>query len=686
ASVPIVDYTAYVRNRATNTTETIPGLPVEFTEFPGIANAKVSRDGCHVAFWGRDYYDYAAGRWNIYSWNRCANGGAAIVGFNVDPNPNDFPGPLDVSADGRYVAYVATPAGGPHIARIDTVAATESVLPINPGYTGADSISISDDGKFVAVGEQRAAGFVPAAYQVVGWKPPCAATCTTEVVSLGSTGQPLSGFNDFPSVSADGRYVAWVSDTSDILGSPSPSNQVYVRDRVGGVTKLVTDTPGKPMIPTGIGVGEPDISPDGTQIALTEEDQFETSEVWVAHTTSGYFDTASFDLVSVGVSGAPISGGAGAGEPSMSSTGRFVAFSSSANDQLSGGTVPLGATQVWLRTRPIQLGSTPTLSFGTVDVGSQSPPQNAVITNTSLAEVNLGAVSPPGGPFAITANTCAGVLPAGASCAVTLVFKPTSAGPASSSVGVTGEGLSVTTSLTGTGRTPTSTTTTTTVPTAGSLKVKPTSANFGSAPVGTSLPSKKFVVTNPGQTAVTITNVALGGDGQDQFAVPTNGCTGALAPAASCTIEVSATVTREGLLTATLTVQASGGQSATATLRLGGEFSPTLKMNPGVVAAGEITLAIGADFPPNTDVQLSFSGETPFATVHTVDGTFSYPYLVLRNGVRIGGRQVIAVDVQQPSLNVLPAPLLIGLATYRPSGITNPAITSGVRALVTRGG
>ncbi|MGZ4680784.1 MAG: hypothetical protein ACXV4D_11470, partial [Ilumatobacteraceae bacterium] len=156
--------------------------------------------------------------------------------------------------------------------------------------------------------------------------------------------------------------------------------------------------------------------------------------------------------------------------------------------------------------------------------------------------------------------------------------------------------------------------------------------------------------------------------------------------AASCTIEVSATVTREGLLTATLTVQATGGQSATATLRLGGEFSPTLKMNPGVVAAGEITLAIGADFPPNTDVQLSFSGETPFATVHTVDGTFSYPYLVLRNGVRIGGRQVIAVDVQQPSLPVLPAPLLIGLATYRPSGITNPAITSGVRALVTRGG
>ncbi len=515
--------------------------------------------------------------------------------------------------------------------------------------------------------------------EVIGWTPPCAGTCTTEVISVGSSGQPASGYNDFPTVSADGRYVAFVSDSPDILGSPPPSNQVFVRDRVAGVTKLVTDTPGKPMIPTGIGVGEPDISPDGTQIALTEEDQFETSEVWVARSTSGYFDTASFDLVSVGVNDAPVSGGPGAGQPSMSATGRFVAFSSSSNDQLSGGTVPLGATQVWLRTRPIQLGATPALGFGTVDIGSQSPPQNAVITNTSAAEVNLGAVAPPAGPFAITANTCVGLLPSGASCAVTLVFRPTAAGPASSSLVVTGEGLSVTTSLTGTGRTPTG-------PTPGFLTIKPISASFGNAPVGTALPAKKFVVTNPGQTPVTLAGVALGGGGQDQFNIDTNGCTGTLAPAASCTIQVSATVTREGSLTATLTVQGTGGQSATATLRLGGEFSPTLKMNPGVVAAGGVTLAIGADFPPNTDVQLSFAGEAPFATVHTIDGTFSFPYLVLRNGVRIGGRQVIAVDVQQPSLTVLPAPLLIDLATYRPSGFSSPAITSGVRVLVTRGG
>jgi hypothetical protein len=460
-----------------------------------------------------------------------------------------------------------------------------------------------------------------------------------------------------------------------------PSNQGFVRDRVAGVTKLITDTPGKPMIPTGIGVGQPDISPDGTQIALSEEDQFESSEVWVARSTSGYFDTAVFDLVSYGISGDPVPNGASS--PSMSATGRFVAFSSSSNVELSGGTVPAGTFHVWMRSRSIQLGSTPALSFGTVDIGSQSPPQTAVVTNTSVAEVNLGSVTVTPGPFTITANTCVGVLPAGATCTVTMVFTPAAVGAASASLVVTGDGLSVTTGLTGTGRTPTTTTTTTT-PTSGFLKLKPTSVSYGSAVVGTLLPAKSFVVSNTGQTAVTITGVALGGAGLDQFSIDTNGCTGSLAPAATCTIQVSATVTRNGSLTATLTVSGSGGQSATATLRLGGEFTPTLKMNPGVVSVGKITSAIGSGFPPNIDVALTLDGESPFVTVHTeADGSFKYDYLLV-TAVRIGGREVIAVD--QPSFSGVRAPLLIELPKYRPSGFQSPQFTQGVRSLVYRGG
>jgi hypothetical protein len=143
-----------------------------------------------------------------------------------------------------------------------------------------------------------------------------------------------------------------------------------------------------------------------------------------------------------------------------------------------------------------------------------------------------------------------------------------------------------------------------------------------------------------------------------------------------------------GSLSATLSIVGTGGQSAQATLRIGGAaqvFTPTLKMNPGVVSAGEVTAALGAGFPPNIDVQLAFEGEGPFTTVHTDDtGAFRYDFLVLRNGIRIGGRQVIAID--QPQFTGVRAPLLIDLATFRPSGFPSPAITSGVRSLVNRGG
>jgi hypothetical protein len=108
-------------------------------------------------------------------------------------------------------------------------------------------------------------------------------------------------------------------------------------------------------------------------------------------------------------------------------------------------------------------------------------------------------------------------------------------------------------------------------------------------------------------------------------------------------------------------------------------------MNPGVVSAGQVTAAIGTGFPPNIDVQLAFEGEAPFATVHTdAAGAFRFDYLLLRNGIRIGGRQVIAVD--QPQFTGVRAPLLIDLATFRPSGFSSPAITNGVRSLVSRSG
>ena len=121
------------------------------------------------------------------------------------------------------------------------------------------------------------------------------------------------------------------------------------------------------------------------------------------------------------------------------------------------------------------------------------------------------------------------------------------------------------------------------LPTAGSLTIAPAAANFGTAQVGTSLPARTFTVSNPGATAVTFSGVSLNGVGADQFAIASNACTGSLGPGATCTIAVSATVTRQGSMAATLAVLGTGGQSAQAALRVTGNnavviFTPTLKM------------------------------------------------------------------------------------------------------------
>jgi hypothetical protein len=138
-------------------------------------------------------------------------------------------------------------------------------------------------------------------------------------------------------------------------------------------------------------------------------------------------------------------------------------------------------------------------------------------------------------------------------------------------------------------------------------------------------------------------------------------------------------------LTATLRVAGAGGHLAVATLRIGGAFTPTLKTNPGVTRPGEITVVTGEGFPPNIDVQLAFDGETvPITTINTGDGAFRYSLFLLPHGTRIGGRKIVVLDPVE--FGDVFTPLLIELATSRPSGFSNPQFTSGVRALLTRGG
>ncbi len=100
------------------------------------------------------------------------------------------------------------------------------------------------------------------------------------------------------------------------------------------------------------------------------------------------------------------------------------------------------------------LAASPTsLSFGNEAVGSTSSAQTVTVTNTGGAAASVSSVSA-SGPFAET-NTCGSSIAAGASCTVSVTFKPTAAGAATGNLTVSSNATdpTLTVALAGTGTT-----------------------------------------------------------------------------------------------------------------------------------------------------------------------------------------------------------------------------------------
>jgi Tol biopolymer transport system component len=66
----------------------------------------------------------------------------------------------------------------------------------------------------------------------------------TVLVSANRCGRPANGYNRYPSISADGRRVAFDSHATDLVaGAPRGRGQVYLRDVAGRRTRLLSTTP-----------------------------------------------------------------------------------------------------------------------------------------------------------------------------------------------------------------------------------------------------------------------------------------------------------------------------------------------------------------------------------------------------------------------------------------------------------
>ena len=114
-----------------------------------------------------------------------------------------------------------------------------------------------------------------------------------EWISVSSNGTPGDSASYDPSVNADGRYVAFRSVASNLVpGGRRLGHSIYVRDRVAGVTELVSvplsDQPGRRYSDS------PAISADGRFVAFRSE-----TDQLVPGYTSAHLDTFVRDRATV---------------------------------------------------------------------------------------------------------------------------------------------------------------------------------------------------------------------------------------------------------------------------------------------------------------------------------------------------------------------------------------------------
>lgn len=156
-------------------------------------------------------------------------------------------------------------------------------------------------------------------------------TGTTTRVSVASDGTEATGRSDEPTISGDGRYIAFESRARNLLpGRTAKRGHVYVHNRVTGATRLVSVAPGGAQADSPS--SSPAISGDGRYIVFESQ-----ASNLVPGGTNGVIHVFVHDRVARTTALATVaSDGTQANSysynPAISGNGRYVAFDSEAGN------------------------------------------------------------------------------------------------------------------------------------------------------------------------------------------------------------------------------------------------------------------------------------------------------------------------------------------------------------------
>ena len=350
----------FVHDRNTGITERVSvtssgGQAVVCANNPGgSSHPSISADGRYVAFQS-DSCNLVPNDINgevpdIFLHDRLT-GVTELVSFSENGEQRTYgSGRPSMSADGRFITY-----GTNQIYLYDRMANVTVRASRSPTGKLADNTSfyptISADGRFVAY---------------ISYATNLDANCTfstqifvfdrvtsvNECVSKSTGEEQGNDFSDHPSINGDGRFVAFVSDATNLvaidLNGDAPD--MFVHDRLTGVTELVSkSSSGEQGNNTGSVTNEVAISADGRFVTFENHStnlvpgvRDRGPRIYVHDRSAGLTE-----LVSVSTTGEAAFGAA----PSISADGEFIVFKSFADNLVAGDSN--GLLDVFISSNPL---------------------------------------------------------------------------------------------------------------------------------------------------------------------------------------------------------------------------------------------------------------------------------------------------------------------------------------------
>jgi Tol biopolymer transport system component len=286
-----------------------------------------------------------------------------------------------ISADGRFVAFSSAASnlvagdmnGADDVFVRDRQEGTTTRVSAAPGGAeangGSYSPSITGAGRYVAFlsdATNLVAGDTNSVRDVFVFD---RQTGTTTRASVGSAGVQADVDSVTPVLSANGRFVAFSSFADNLIPlDQNESSDVFVRDLQAGTTTRVSEFQGG--FEADFDSLRPAISADGRYVAFDSDadnlafgDVNDAFDVFVKDRQTDVLTQASVDDSGMQVSGDSI-------RPSVSADGRFVAFYSDASNLVPGDTN--GATDVFVHDRRSGATKRVSVAAGGVEANSDS--------------------------------------------------------------------------------------------------------------------------------------------------------------------------------------------------------------------------------------------------------------------------------------------------------------------------